>query len=152
MSLFVFFAARGELESTRMRSAFRGLSVREAMLTDYETLDASDTLEAAAARLLAGSQQDFPVVRDGVFAGILTRQDLLRGLASHGVSASVGKAATNGQPMVDPGDMLDAVLPQLGAGSSLAVVRDGRLHGLLTVDNVLEMRMIREATQERAVA
>ena len=50
-------------------------------MTNFRTLRSEDSLETAIHELLAGSQQDFPVLADGSLAGILRRNDLVQALA-----------------------------------------------------------------------
>src|SRR5262249_12323523 len=84
IALFVWIGAGAAAVQVEERVALRGVPVRRAMLTDFQTLRPDDTLGRAADLLLAGSQHDFPVMDDGRAAGVLTRTDLLRGLASGG--------------------------------------------------------------------
>lgn len=55
------------------KSALGGIPVGRAMVTDFYTLDAGDPLSRAVDRVLTGSKLDFPVVRNGQLAGVLTR-------------------------------------------------------------------------------
>ncbi len=89
IGVFVFLGAGAEAHAEQFRSALEGLTVRAAMVTRFRTLRASDTLRHAADELLAGSQQDFPILSDNArgnddasaLAGVLTRSDLMRAMA-----------------------------------------------------------------------
>ena len=76
-----------------------------------------------------GSQHEFPATRDGHVTGMLTRHDMLRGLAEGGPQSPVADAMERDVQIVDPHDMLDAALSRLDAGqsSTAPVVQDGRL-------------------------
>ena len=50
------------------------------MITRFETLAPTETLQRALAHMLAGFQQDFPVVEAGRVVGVLTRANLRKGL------------------------------------------------------------------------
>lgn len=63
----------------RIQSAIGGVPVRQAMLTNFKTLDGHDSLDRALGFTLAGSQKNFPVLVDGRVEGILTQSDLLKG-------------------------------------------------------------------------
>ena len=64
-----------------MQSALAGLRVRDAIMTRFRTLETKDTLAKAVTELLAGSQQDFPVIENDQPVGILRRNDLVKSLS-----------------------------------------------------------------------
>ena len=53
----------------QMRNSISGIPVTHAMQTDFETLSPSDRLDRVVRLILAGSQQDFPVVENGRLSG-----------------------------------------------------------------------------------
>ncbi|MFO0908713.1 MAG: site-2 protease family protein [Isosphaeraceae bacterium] len=147
ISLFVWTGAEAEASQVEERAVLQGVPVRDAMLTDFQTLGPDDTLGHAADLLLAGSQHDFPVLADGRFAGLLSRSDLLAGLAQGGRDARVSLFARTDLATADAGGDLVPALAILreSGGSCLAVVEQGRPVGLLTVENVAEYLMVRTA-------
>ena len=147
IALFVWMGAAQEARMAEIRTALSGTSVDRVMITEFRTLTPDDRLAAVVELVLHGGQHDFPVTQDGHIAGILTRHSLLRGLAEGGLQSRVGDVMDRDVQIIDPRDMLDAVLGRLGArGSSTApVVQDGRLVGLLTADAVAEYLSIKAA-------
>jgi Zn-dependent protease len=147
IALFVWIGAEGEAQQVETRVALEGTSVGEAMLTDYHTLAPNDSLGHAADLLLAGSQQDFPVLDGQLPMGVLTRQDLLRGLSQGGRDARAADYLTPDLETVEIDDSLVSALTRLRekAGSCLQVTDQGRTVGLLTTENVGEFLMIRAA-------
>ena len=117
------------------------------MITDFTTLTPDDSLSTVMEFVQHGSQHDFPVTRDGHVAGMLTRHDMLHGLAKGGPQSRVADAMKRDVQIVDPHDMLDAALGRLDAGQSFTapVVHDGRLIGLLTTEAVAEFLSIQAA-------
>src|SRR5512137_1095704 len=73
IAFFVWIGAAHEAAAVQMKSTLGGCLVREAMLTDFRTLSPRETLGQAVRLLLAGSQQDFPVVDNGQVVGMLSR-------------------------------------------------------------------------------
>jgi Zn-dependent protease len=61
IAFFVWIGAAQEASLAQMQSAIGGIPVKQAMLTDFKTLNSNDTLERAVELTLAGSQKDFPV-------------------------------------------------------------------------------------------
>jgi len=153
IAFFVWIGAQAEVGASEARSVLAGVLVRQAMLTDFRTLGIFDTLRDASTLVLQGSQQDFPVVEsgpDGRVAGVLTRAGLMRALAAHGLDARVVEAMEREVPGVQADDVLEAVLPGLreNGTSATPVYADGRLVGLLTMENIGELMMIRSALQQ----
>ena len=89
IALFVWLGAAAEASTVQMRSALGNIPVRKAMITDFRVLAPQDPLGRAVDHVLAGFQQDFPVVEHGQVAGVLTRADLLSALARRGQEARV---------------------------------------------------------------
>jgi Zn-dependent protease/CBS domain-containing protein len=152
IALFVWMGASAESSMVSIRSALAGLPVSRAMITDFRALGADDTLQAAIALVLAGTQHDFPVIEHGRLVGILTRDRLMTALAEKGVEARVDEVMSREFETADAREMLEPAFQRLQgcACPVLPVIADGRLVGLLTADNVGEFVMIRGALGARA--
>jgi Zn-dependent protease len=153
IAFFVWIGAQAEVGASEARSVLAGVIVRQAMITDYRSLTLFDTLRDASGLVLSGSQQDFPVVEsgpDGRVLGVLTRSGLMRALAAHGMDGRVADAMERDVPGVQADEELEEVLPRLREqGSSVTpVYANGRLVGLLTMENIGELMMIRSALQQ----
>jgi stage IV sporulation protein FB len=148
IAFFIFVGASGEAAAVETRLAGRGLVVRDMMVTDFRTLPVYATLADAAQLLLAGEQREFPVVDNlGHVEGILTRDDLVRGLSAGGPGAMARDAMRGGVPPVEPGLPFEHALDRLRTSRlpALPVVDGGRLVGLLTMDNVTDLLLVRRA-------
>lgn len=154
IAIFVFLGAQGEAGLVEMQSALEGLRVRDAMMTRFRTLAAHDTLGRAVDELLAGSQQDFPVVNDGAPVGILRRNDLVKALAENRRDVRVEEVMCRDCTSVDAGDPLKSTvgLMQASQCATLPVTQAGRIVGLLTLENISEMIMINAALESGAKA
>ncbi|MBX3356539.1 MAG: site-2 protease family protein [Phycisphaeraceae bacterium] len=163
IAAFVFLGAGGEAQAEQIRSALVGLPVRAAMITHFKCLRASQRLREAAGELLAGSQQDFPVLRDDAMdldatalVGVLTRSDLVRAVAAGQMDDRVSTVMTPLGPFAREDDDLREVLERARQGEGgvppiIGVVRSDhvgaplRLVGLITAENVTELVMLRHA-------
>jgi len=150
IALFVWMGAEQEAAMGHVRTSLGNIPVQLAMLTDFRTLQPNDTLAVAINHVLAGWQQDFPVVFGDHVLGVLTREDLLRALAQGGTDAHVRDAMKRAVVAADSHDMLEKALGTLRDCKcrSLPVVHDGRLVGLLTMENVGEFLMIQAALRQ----
>jgi predicted transcriptional regulator len=137
-----------------MKSSFSGATVRDAMLTDFKTIAPGDTLREATRLLLAGSQQDFPVVDRGAVVGILTHRELFVALRERGEHAVVEDLMRCEFAVLSAADPLETALApeNVEKGLAMPVLADGRLIGLVTAENVGELFMIRAALQSRSDA
>lgn len=147
IALFVWMGAAAEASEALMRSAFGGVQVSHAMITRFETLRPTDTLQRAVAHVLAGFQHDFPVIEDGRIVGLLTRTGLVKALTEKGAGAPVAAVMSRGFEVVEASELLERVLPRLqtSEGPVMPVVRDGVLVGILTMENVAEVLMVTSA-------
>jgi Zn-dependent protease/CBS domain-containing protein len=150
IALFVWMGAEQEAAMVQMRSSLGGIPVARVMLTDFRALGPDDTLSTAIDHILAGWQQDFPVVFGDHVLGVLRREDLMRALAQGGTGALVRDAMQRDIPTTDSHDMLESALARLRECNcrSLPVVHGGRLVGMLTMENVGEFLMIQSALRQ----
>jgi CBS domain-containing protein len=146
IAVFIWIGASQEAAATDMKAAIGGLPVREAMLTNFHVLSPDDTLGDVTRLLIEGSQQDFPVVDDGRVVGVLAHARLFEVLRERGEWTLVAEAMEREFRTVRPDEQLDGALFQAEPGGTvLPVVRDGRLIGLITAENIGELLMIRSA-------
>jgi Zn-dependent protease/CBS domain-containing protein len=151
IALFVWMGAEQEASMVRMKSSLGGIPVSRAMITEFESLSARDTLTHVVQLILAGSQHDFPVVQDGTVIGVLNREDFISALTKQGQNALVSDVMRRDPPQVDSYEMLEAALNRMQESKAhmIAVTHAGQLVGLLTNDNVTEFLMIRSALKSK---
>ncbi len=155
LAIFVFLGAGAESAGTEADERLRGVAVDAVMVRDFRVLAETDSLQTAVDALLALSQSDFPVTRDGSGAapivGLLTRADLVQGLARHGAAATVRDAMREPCAPMRPRDPAARALKELHAARCplIPVVENGAIVGLLTPDNVAEAIMIRGALAQQ---
>jgi len=147
IALFVWMGAAGEAAEVQRRSSLEGVPVERVMIRDVRTLTPRDTLDVALNHVLAGFQQDFPVVDGGRVVGVLSRAKLLEALAKRGRDAPVGEVMETMFRVAAPTEPVEQALARLRDARchTLPVVSDHRLDGVLTLDNVGEFMMIETA-------
>ena len=156
IAFFVFLGATAEAEAVETRAAGDGLQVSQLMVTNFRTIPIYATLADAVDLLLSGEQREFPVVdNNGRIEGILTRDDLIRGLSKLGPGGRVSEAMTAGVPVVLPTLAFREALERLRASRlpALPVVDpSGTLVGLLTSDNIADLLLVQRAGPEGRAA
>jgi CBS domain-containing protein len=152
IALFVFMAAGEERALVQTRASLAGMPVSAAMVTAFMSIETRHELQHAADLMLAGDQQDFPVLEGGRYLGMLTRAELIRGLREEGPTAPVGRIVHVDVEPIDAAWPLEKALQVMRAGrlAAVPVVMRGQLVGLLTLENVSELLMVQEARQRHA--
>jgi Zn-dependent protease/CBS domain-containing protein len=151
IAFFVWIGAAQEAHIVILKSALAGIPVSKVMLTEFKSLSPSDPLSKGVDLILSGFQQDFPVISEGKVVGVLTRKDLLEGLAGKNLQTNVGEVMQKQFITVEPGDILDAAFQRLQDCSctTLPVLYSGELVGLLTSENLGEFLMIKSAIKAK---
>lgn len=147
IALFVWIGAAQEASLIEVKSLIEGIPVRQAMITEFHSVSPRDTLRHAAQLVMAGSQQDFPVLDDGRFVGVLSRRRLLEGLGKVGLDGSVAEVMVSECERAEADELLEHVLPRVRESQCpmLPVFAGGRLIGLINMENIAELVMIRSA-------
>lgn len=150
IAFFVFIGARQEAQQAMIRTLTRGIVVRQAMETRFHALSPTDPISHAVDELLAGSEQDFPVVDDGTIVGVLTRKRLMKAIAEEDRQRLVGDVLEEECFTVEDAVMLDEAFGRMRSAGCTAtpVVRRGELVGMLTLENVGELMMISSALKK----
>jgi Zn-dependent protease len=155
VAFFVFLGAGAEVAAVEARAAGEGLNVGQMMVTNFRTLPIHATLSDAVDMLLSGEQREFPVVDNlGRTEGILTRDNLIRGLSQRGPGSTVAQAMTSGAPTVSITlgfqDALDR-LRSSGLPALPVVDPAGSLVGLLTSDNITDLMLVQRARPDGGI-
>jgi CBS domain-containing protein len=152
IAVFIWFGAAGESQVTQTQAQLAGVPVERAMLTSFDTLSPINSLRYVSQLVLAGSQQEFPVVENGKPIGLVTRADLINALAQYGTFGYVSQAMRRDFATVEADEALAAAAEKLQTrqARSMIVLRDGQLAGLLTPENVQEFALIQAALEKNA--
>ena len=150
IALFIGMGASTEASMAKFKAETEGLTVGQAMVTHFETLSPNDTLAKASEHILAGFQQDFPVLDNGRLLGFLTQGDLLKALSQGNQSSLVREAMGKEPPTAQASEALNEVFTRLQASSarSIPVLEGSKIVGILTLENIAELLMIRTARHQ----
>jgi Zn-dependent protease/CBS domain-containing protein len=151
LAVFVWFGAAQEAQAVVFKHTLHHLRVRDALQTEFHTVHPDTTLGEVVRLVMAGSQEDFPVVQEGRLDGMLPRRLLLQGLHDRGTDARVFQVMQQQVLPVRPEEHLEDVFQSQRIGGeihSLPVMEDGRLLGLLTLQNISELLLIRNALKK----
>jgi Zn-dependent protease/CBS domain-containing protein len=156
IAVFIFLAASGEAGHVQVREYTRGYLASHAMITSYQTLGLTSSIDDAAGLLLRTTQQEFPVVDStGALLGVLTREALIATLQSSGGATPVIEAMDKSVTTVPENACLDNVFSLLqGSSRRMVGVVDPRGHlvGYITAENLSELIMIQSSRAARPAA
>ena len=149
IAVFVFLAAQSEAAHAQLRAVAQGALVSDAMITAFQSLPTDATVNDAADALIRTTQTEFPVVDGGGrLRGVLLRDAMVKALKDTGPNTPVLEVMTPDIPTVPARAKLETALRLLTEKRKPVVgVTDaeGRLVGLLTVENLGEMMMLQAA-------
>jgi Zn-dependent protease/CBS domain-containing protein len=139
LGVFLYIGANSEEQATLLQSAMEGLTVNDLMITEYLTLSPAETLSEVLRRSLHTFQEDFPVLRDGTFFGVLSRGRMLEALREEEGDQFVQSVAQPVNGWVSPADPLREALRRMQAErvGLLPVLDQGRMVGIVTLGGVL---------------
>lgn len=149
IAVFIFMAAGQEAAMYRGKALLEGLQVRDGMITEIKTLPVGATLSDAQELLLHTSQTDFPVVHGEEVVGVLSRMALFRYLREKGADEYVAGVMNRDFDSASPDDGLQELAADMQANqlSCVLVIQSSRLQGMVTMENLAELMILRQITQ-----
>ncbi len=147
IALFVYLGASQEAAIAEIKNISAGLPVSDAMMTLFQILPLTATVDQAAETMLRTSQHEFPVADEsGRAMGLLTRDDIVRALRKGSGGMLASELMQRDLPSLHPEDKLDqafAKMQQSGHPALPVVDELGKFIGLLTRENIGEMMIIK---------
>ena len=135
-ALFVWSGAGAEGKAVEVKAGLKGLVVRDAMISQFYQVEGSQTLESVFHLSLATGQQNFPVLSNENFLGIIRRSDLMVALEKYGNRAPAYTAIGLEPQGLEPESPLQDVLPEFRTSRVQPVIENHQLIGLITPESV----------------
>jgi len=147
IGLFVYLGAGFEASQEHTQTLLSGLRVKDALIKRFTVLDPDMTLEEAVSSLLDSQDTEFLVSDDDRPVGILSKNDIYRGLSEKGNDAMIAEVMDRDFYVVSAEMTLQDFFGEvLNKGKDVAVVMDdSSLLGLIDRANIEEKLLIREA-------
>ncbi|HKK96647.1 MAG TPA: site-2 protease family protein [Marivita sp.] len=145
IAVFIFLAAQAESNDVANRDIAKGLTLRDAVITSFESLTPSDPMHVAGQSLIRTTQHEFPVLdTDGHLEGFLTRQALFTAMAEGRNTQAVADAMETDIPCLPlKAPLEDALNALMEAPAVAAIDTNGRVLGYTTRENVGEVMVLR---------
>ncbi len=151
IGLFIFLGAGGEAAAEQTKAALAGLTVKDALMHRFTALSPDATLSQAVDALLNSQESEFVIAEGDKPVGLLTRNEIVKGLSQGGNDATVASCMITDFFIVSPATTLYDFFQQASEKNmSAALVLDGTTFaGLIDIENVQEKLMIQEALKGR---
>ncbi len=152
IAFFVYVGGGAEREAVESRAVLRGYTASEAITPDAENFFVTDTIGKAADRLLVSYQTDFPIIDlGGDFAGVLTRNNLIRALRESGADMRIVDAMIPADqvPTCEPETDLSQVMETMSRSGLpvMAVKRASAFLGIITLEDINEVFNVMSAAR-----
>ncbi|TVQ89671.1 MAG: site-2 protease family protein [Bacteroidetes bacterium] len=147
IGFFILLGAKGEHQMIKYQDILDNYTVKDVLTEDYSNLDAEDTLGEAAQKLVQISDRGFIIKSEGEYAGILTKNDLIKGLSSHGKEGKVKEVMSRDIKSVNSDmPLFEAYVELRKSGYDLVpVIENEKFKGILDLENVNEFLLIQKA-------
>ncbi len=151
-ALFIFMGAQGETQMAQQRSKLNGFTAEQAMRTNIRALAPHEMLSSAVDSMMSTAQQDFPIVERGRVVGLLTRDNLLKGLNQFGAYVPIANVMQRDVTSVEAEQSLSSASETMQANeiSAVPVTHHGTLVGMLTFDSIREFLTLQKVLQARS--
>ncbi len=147
IGIFVLLGAKGEHEMIKYQDILNQYTVEDVLKTDYQALDADETIGQAAEKLVHISDRGFVITSEGEFAGLLTKNDIIKGLNERGREIAVKEFMDSDVPSVRSSDSLFEVYKDMRRNQhEIVPVKAGdNFKGVLELENINEFLLIKKA-------
>jgi Zn-dependent protease/predicted transcriptional regulator len=154
IAVFIFFGAGAESAQARAHTVLTGRRIGEATNTHALTLSPNDRLSTVTEYILRSYQPDFAVLFGDRLFGVVTRDDVLRTLATRDDDPYVAEIMQRDVPQVEASSGFDEVHKRMLSERArlIAVFAGGKFLGLVSRDDIREALSIFSAGPRGQIA
>jgi CBS domain-containing protein len=151
IGIFIFLGASGETAMEQTKMALGSLTVCDALMRQFTAFSPHSTLGEASDALLNGQDTTFVVLDNGEPIGLLTVNEIVKGLAESGTRVQISAFMKRNFLTVSPDvKLFDLLMELTEKGETAAVVVEGGSHiGLIDRQNLQERILIEQALHSR---
>ncbi|HEU4552992.1 MAG TPA: site-2 protease family protein [Chitinophaga sp.] len=148
IGVLIILADAAEEQLVYLRTAVKGIKLREFIIRDYTTIPHNLSIQATAAEFLPGRHQYFVITSPQGMAGVTDRNTLLHALAQGWHHKPVAALISAPPKTLDENSLADEVVEQLvqQRTAALPVMCGNRLAGILNLDSIIEYLLIHDTS------
>jgi len=151
IGMFVIIGAQAESEFVESKYFLKGYTVRDVLMTKYQTIDANQKIKTAIKLLLDSQYKIFLVTENGEPVGTLHRDHLLVALAEKGEEEPLYTFMNRDLVFLDANALLEDVFELVYSNKSnlMLVTENDRFIGTLDTENLIEFILIKEINPQK---
>ncbi len=148
IGIFIFMGAKSESDFKQKEFFLKGYTVKDVMLTNFGTLNVDQTLQEATEKLLSVQTQDFLILKNNNYAGVLSREILLKSISAHPKDTPLGELMQEAPPLHPSQDLNEVFLIAHKSDVKMwPVMENNQLVGALDYENISEFLMVKAAIE-----
>ncbi|MBN1354478.1 MAG: CBS domain-containing protein, partial [Candidatus Omnitrophica bacterium] len=138
IAVFIYMAASSEELHVDIKETLKNFRIKDIVSAQFITLNKETTLQKILELVFHSHQEDFPIVEDDRYLGFVTRNDIIKGIHQHGISAKVSAIMRNDVPVLRESDPLDKAQNKMQEYSikALPVMRGESVIGVVTIEDI----------------
>jgi Zn-dependent protease len=150
IGLFIILGANAEEQMVKTQALIVDLTAKDALMTQYQTLDKNEPISNAIKLLLNGQAKNFLVTDQGQPFGTLNRDDIIRGIEQHHESDPVQTITQTELVYISENTPLNDVFMEFRKNRiPLVLVKDKHeVKGIIDAENIAELIMVHAARKE----
>lgn len=154
IGIFVFISAQMETENVVAKEMLRNHTVRDVLMTKYQTIDANEKIESAVNMLLDSQNKSFLVTQNGLAVGTLNRDEIIMALSKKENNQTINHFMNPNLIFVDADANLENLFDAISENKlTLMIVKEkDAIIGTLDTENILEFLLIKEVKTKKAYA
>jgi Zn-dependent protease len=140
VAAFIFFGAASEARHVALSAELAGFQVRDGMRRQFRVVPANGLIRECALDLLESQQDEFPVIRDGMFVGMVRIETALSAM-ENGTANTFAEVMQADVRPIDEYEPLTKTMERapFTHNKTLPVTSDGVLIGLLDFRQVFDL-------------
>lgn len=147
IGLFIILGAHTEAEMVKAQSTISGLTLRDALMKNFQTIEKSAPISEAVKLLLNSEAKNFLVTDNNRPYGVIGRDHIIKGITTFGENAAIENIADTQLVVMNIDTPVNDVFVEFQKSHTpLILVREGeKLAGVIDLENITELIMINTA-------
>jgi Zn-dependent protease/predicted transcriptional regulator len=152
IGLFVIIGAQMESEYSDSKYSLKGYKVRDVIMKQYQTIDASEPIKTAVTLLLDSQSKIFLITENNEPVGTLNRDQIIKALSEQGENVVIASVMNKNLIYLDVETLLENIFELVYKNKSnlMLVMENNELVGTLDTENLLEFLLIKGVKSKKS--